>query len=865
MTDPLVVRPELGHGAGDLAYISFTSGSTGEPKGVQITHRGVVRLVRGTDYAELGPDEAVLGASPLAFDASTFEIWGPLLNGGRLVLAPPGVLSTAELADVITTHGVTTAWFTAGIFHQMVDHQLDAISSLRQVLAGGDVLSPMHVNRLLQVLGAGGVVVNGYGPTEGTTFTCCHRMPAGTRVDGPVPIGRPIANTWIAVVDSCGQLVPEGMPGELWIGGDGLACGYVGRPDLTEEQFIPNRFSGLPGDRLYRSGDQVRCRRDGTLEFLGRLDRQVKVRGHRVEPAETEAVLLGHPAIAQAHVIPLEFGRDDKRLVACLVGTAGPDGGSSGPDRASSARGADGPVSDAALRELLGGVLPRHMIPAHFLWLESLPLQASGKVDPQRLPAPPSAWFPDGPGAPEIRPETTLARPIRGASRMENTLIGIWQEVTGVRDVGLHDDFFDLGGHSLLAVQLFAAIERSTGARLPLATIFEAPTVARLAELMRSDGWDARIGSLVPLSTSGSRPPFFAVTAGDGNVVGFGPLARRLGPDQPFYVLRPFGLDSSAPLHRTVGAMARHYVRQIRRVQSHGPYLLAGRCFGSLVAYEMAVRLESAGETVALLASIDSVGPLWRARHLANGVTYDPTMNMARVCARDGAAELGDVFSDRAAADAFVQWLREPVTEHDGVAVSRYVHAAYLSRPDLQRAFPLGEGGDGRAEHAALLRWAVVHGRSEMGMQAAFLPASTREDRRAHPSVDPRLQSRRRHVLDRGLDWLNFATRGTIPALADHRRDDVLRIANENVVRYRAGRLAATVILLRPEEDTDGHQRGQLARWYGLEVGGVEEHIVAGSHRAMLREPAVVSLAECLDRCITAGLERVRSGGGRLE
>ncbi len=865
IADGLEVPPEREHGATDAAYVSFTSGSTGEPKGVEIPHRGVLRLVRGVDYVKLGPGEVVLGFAPLAFDASTFEIWGPLLNGGRLVLAPSGALSTAELAGAITAHQVTTVWFTAGIFHEMVDHQLGALASLHQVLAGGDVLSPTHVNRLLSVLGPESTVINGYGPTESTTFTCCHRMNGGSRVTGPVPIGRPISNTWIALVDSGGRLVPDGISGELWIGGDGLARGYLGRPDLTEEQFILNPFPGLPCDRLYRSGDRVRRRGDGTLEFLGRVDRQLKVRGHRVEPAETEAALLGHPAIGQAHVIPMNFGRDDKRLVAYLVGASTPDGRPFSHSRAMQSRSVNGLVSDAALRDFLGGVLPRYLIPARFVWLEHLPLRASGKVDSQQLPAPPSTWFPEGPDAPEVTPDSTTARPVRGISRLESTLLAIWQEVTGVRDVGLHDDFFDLGGHSLLAVELFAAIERSTGARLPLATIFEAPTVARLAELMRSDGWDVRTGSLVPLSTSGSRPPFFAITAGDGNVVGFGPLARRLAPDQPFYALQPFGLDSAAPLHRTIEAMARHYVREIRKVQPHGPYLLGGRCFGSLVAYEVAARMELSGETVALLASIDSVGPLSRARPLANGLIHDPIMNVARVRARDAGIEFGDVFGDQTAADAFTEWLRETVTEHDGVAVSRYVHAAYLSRPDLQVAYPLGERGDRRAEHAGLMYWAVVNGPSEMGMQAELLPPPTHEMQQIRPSHDPRLQSRRRHAADRVLDWLNFATRGTIAALATRRRDDVLRIASENLVRYRAGRLAATVVLFRPEEDADGQQKAQLARWYGLEVGGIEQHVVAGSHHAMLREPAVASLADCLDRCIATALERARSGDSRLE
>jgi amino acid adenylation domain-containing protein len=845
--------PDLRRDAGALAYVAFTSGSSGEPKGVEVPHRGVVRLVRGTDYVELGPDEVVLAAAPLAFDASTFEIWGALLNGGRLVLAPAGALSTAELADLLTSHNVTTTWLTAGLFHQMVDHQLDSLASIRQVLAGGDVLSPSHVNRLLHVLDGGGVVVNGYGPTEGTTFTCCHRMTAGSRVEGSVPIGSPIANTWVAIVDGAGQLVPDGVAGELWIGGDGLARGYAGRPDLTAERFVPNPFPGQPGGRLYRSGDRVRRRADGLIEFLGRIDRQVKIRGHRVEPAETEAALLEHSAVSQAHVVPVAFGRDDLRLVAYLVPTGTVDGEPIG----------DGPIDDAELTELLGAVLPRYMMPTAYVWLSHLPLNSNGKVDPNRLPPLGSHWFPDDACSPGINPEGTLARPVTGASRLENSLIAVWQEVTGVRQIGLHDDFFDLGGHSLLAVELFAAIERTTGARLPLATIFEAPTVAQLARLMRSDGWEAPSGSLVPLSTTGSRPPFFAVTAGDGNVVGYGPLARRLGPDQPFYVLQPFGLDSAAPLHRTVEAMARHYVRQIRKVQPHGPYLLGGRCFGSLVAYEVAALLEAGGERVALLASIDSVGPLWKERTLANGTDYDPVMNVARVRCADDGIDFGDVFSEPVAADEFVAWLGEPVTEHGGVVINRYLHAAYLSRPDLQDAFPLGERADGRPGHAGLAYWAWQGGRTEMGMQAMLLPPPSAEARSARPSVDPRLRTRRRHVADRVLDWMNAATRGAVAPLASRRRDDVLRIASENVARYRAGPLAATVVLIRPEEEGDG-LRAELARWYGLDVGGVEQHVVAGSHHGMLREPAVASLAECLDRCIEAGLEGARPGGSQL-
>jgi amino acid adenylation domain-containing protein len=844
--------------ATDVAYVSFTSGSTGEPKGVEVLHRGVVRLVRTADYLDLGPTQVVLAASPLAFDASTFELWGPLLNGGRVVLAPPGPLSTSEIAEVMAAGRVTTAWFSAGMFHQMVDHEIEALCRLRQVLAGGDVLSRVHVNRLLEVMDIDAVLVNGYGPTEGTTFSCCHVMLRGHRIERSVPLGRPVANTSVVIVDGDGHFVPDGAAGELWIGGDGVARGYLGRPDLTAERFVENPFGGRLGDRLYRTGDRVRRNAVGVIEFLGRIDRQVKIRGFRVEPAEAEAALLAHTLVAQAHVQPVQNRRDDQQLVAYLVRAAPSFADVPGADA--------GPIVVAPTDEDLAGFLhqslPRYLVPDFFVWLDQIPLRANGKVDFDRLPPPPSTWFSEDPGATEESREAIVPRSIRGASRLENTLVTIFQEVMGIRDIGLDDAFFDLGGHSLLAVELIAAIERSTGARLPLTAIFEAPTVAKLAELLRSDGWDATIGSLVPLTTTGSRPPLFAVTAGDGNVVGFGPLARRLGPDQPFYVLQPFGLDSSAPLHRSVESMARHYVREVRRIEPHGPYLLCGRCLGSLVVYEMARRIESAGEEVALLVSIDSGGPLWRTRRLANGVEYDQVMHMALLRGTVEGVALGDVFGDRDDADRFTTWLGETVTEHDGTAINRYVYAAYQARADVQRAYPLEDMV--RPGHEGLFHWAWVSGPLEMGLQTSFLAPPTPAIRTDLPLRRPGKPTRRASLIDRSVGWLNFATRGSVSSLAERRRGDVLRVARENAARYRAGPLRASVVLVHVSEEAQDHQRMPFSRWYGLEVGGIEHRVVAGSHHGMLREPAVGSLAECVEGLIDAVIER-QSGAARVD
>ena len=308
--------------AGEPAYVMFTSGSTGRPKGVCVPHRAVVRLVMETGYARFGADEVFLQLAPLAFDASTFELWGSLLHGARLVVFPPHAPSLEELGGVLRREGVTSLWLTAGLFEQMVAHHPEALNGVRQLLAGGDVLPVGAVRARLE---RGGVLVNGYGPTENTTFTCCHVMKTpGDAGPGAVPIGRPIANTRVYVLDARMQPVPAGVPGELYTGGDGLALGYLGRPELTAERFVPDAFSDEPGARLYRTGDRVRWRPDGVLEFLGRLDGQVKLRGFRIEPGEVEAALRQHPSVREAVVVAREDGPGGKRLVAYVVPTAIP-------------------------------------------------------------------------------------------------------------------------------------------------------------------------------------------------------------------------------------------------------------------------------------------------------------------------------------------------------------------------------------------------------------------------------------------------------------------------------------------------------------------------------------------------------------
>ena len=557
----------------NLAYVIYTSGSTGRPKGVSVTHRSVVRLVKNTNYARFSPDEVFLQFAPISFDASTFEIWGSLLNGARLALMPAGKASLKELGEALKRYQVTTLWLTAGLFHLMVDNHLDDLRGVRQLLAGGDVLSVPHVHKVLQEL-KGCRLINGYGPTENTTFTCCYPVTNSGQINGSVPIGRPISNTYVYALDRYLNPVPIGVPGELYIGGDGLARGYLNCPDLTSEKFVRDPFSNNSA-RLYRSGDLVRYRASGDIEFLGRIDSQVKVRGYRIELGEVEAVLADHPSVQEA-VAVVRKDAGDKHLVAYLVPREGQT-----------------PVVED-VRDFLQERLPDYMVPSLFVVLESLPLSPSGKVDRLALPS-----------TSNIKPQSATGFVAPG-DELELKLTRIWETVLGVSSIGVHDNFFDLGGHSLLAVRLFARIERSFGRNLPLATLFQAPTVKQLARVLREESWPAPWSSLVMIQGEGARQPFFCVHAAGGNVLEYHDLARLLGPDQPFYGLQAKGLDGKEEPHTTIKEMAAYYTKEMREVQPEGPYLIGGRSSGGTIAFEMACQLADAGEDVALLALLDA-------------------------------------------------------------------------------------------------------------------------------------------------------------------------------------------------------------------------------------------------------------------
>jgi amino acid adenylation domain-containing protein len=453
--------------AESLAYVMYTSGSTGTPKGVMIPHRGIVRLLFDSGYAQFSAAETFLQLAPVSFDASTLEIWGPLLHGGACVLFPEPVPTPRAIGGAIRQHGVTTMWLTASLFNTVIDEEPQALRGLRQLLIGGEALSVAHVRRALELLPET-QIINGYGPTESTTFTCCYPIPRWLDAAAPsIPIGAPIAHTEVRILDEAMRLVPPGAPGELYVGGDGLARGYLNRPGLTAEKFVPDPFSSRPGARLYRTGDRVRALADGSLEFLGRFDEQVKLNGFRIEPGEIEAALRQHAGVRQAVVVVRERAPGAKQLVAyytCPTGTEADPG---------------------ALRHYLQDQLPAFMVPVSFVRLGALPLTANGKLDRAALPAPP-ALAPPRPPSPPQAPQSSVEHMVRAA----------WEEALGIAAPGRHDNFFDLGGQSLQLVRVHSRLRSALGRELPVTALFQFPTISSLVHYLEQECAQPAFGQL---------------------------------------------------------------------------------------------------------------------------------------------------------------------------------------------------------------------------------------------------------------------------------------------------------------------------------------------------------------------------------
>jgi amino acid adenylation domain-containing protein len=569
-------NPYLDGSPDNLAYLMYTSGSTGTPKGVAVTHRNVLRLVSGANYADLSSEQIFLQFAPVSFDASTFEIWGPLLNGARLVIFPPYLPSLARLVDFINRAQVTTLWLTGGLFHQLVDGDVARLRTLKQLLAGGEALSPVHVTKAVEQLN-GCQLINGYGPTETTTFACCY--PVTADFPGPsVPIGHPISNTTAYVLNAM-QPAGVGERGEIYIGGIGLARGYHNRPDLTAERFVPDPFAERPGARLYRTGDVGRHLLEGVVQFIGRLDEQVKISGFRIEPGEIEAALEGHLSVATAVVVVNEETPGDKRLIAYVV-TKG-----------------EAPPGVDELRAYLKEHVPEYMTPSAFVMLDALPLTSHGKVDRAALPAPGTAT--GRPGGEYVAPSNAVQR----------QLVAIWEELFKTNPIGVRDNFFELGGHSLLLMMLVARVEERLNERVAMADVFSGPTIEHLAEVIGRHGRHALSSVIVPMQIgqmSGTRPPLFGLHPGSEEVWCYTELVRRLGADQPFYGIQARRLEAGLVAATEVEAMASDYAEALQEFHPGGPYLLCGWSMGGVIAFEVARQLRARGEHVALLALIDS-------------------------------------------------------------------------------------------------------------------------------------------------------------------------------------------------------------------------------------------------------------------
>ena len=587
--DPAEATPSHDVAPQNLAYVLYTSGSTGRPKGVEIDHRSVANFLhcRRSTYG-LGAADTVLHKTPLTFDPSVWEIFMPLTCGARVVLARPGGHRDPQyLLETIEREKVTLLDSVPSMLNVLVDLLTpDRIPSLRRILCGGEVLPPDLARRFHAVSQA--ELLNLYGPTETTVDVTADQTQGD---DGSMTIGRPLANVRSYVRDASGELAPVGVVGELSIGGEQIARGYLSRSALTAAAFEPDPFSATPGARAYRTGDQARWRHDGRLDYLGRIDQQIKIRGHRVELAEIEAVLNRHPAVSEAAVVAHETLPGDLRLVAYVV-PVDPEGSSCTDD----------------LSELLHSALPAYMIPSTIVELAEMPRTSGGKLDRRALPEP--EWT-SARASPEGEPRDAT----------ERELGRIFAELLGVEAVDRGSDFFTLGGHSLLAVRLMALIQERLGRSLPLATLFQGATVANLAARLREAGRHREWSPLVPIQTGGAGQPFFWVHPVGGEVLCYAELARQLGSERPIFGLRARGVDGDQAPFASIEDMASHYLEAMLDTQPEGPYLLAGWSFGGLVAFEMATRLQDAGHPIALVALLDTVAPQHFARlpRSANG------------------------------------------------------------------------------------------------------------------------------------------------------------------------------------------------------------------------------------------------------
>jgi amino acid adenylation domain-containing protein len=611
-------NPHAGAVPSNLAYVMYTSGSTGEPKGAMILHSGLVNYLCWAIQAySVEEGGSVPVHSSISFDLTVTSMYTPLLAGGQVELLPEDVGAQNLLAALRQGKNRSLVKITPAHL-ELLSQQLkpdQAAGTTKTFVIGGENLLAESLH-LWRDFAPGTRLINEYGPTETVVGCCVYEVREDDPRRGSVPIGRPIANTQLYVLDPNMNPVPPGVMGELYIGGAGVARGYLNRPELTQQKFLADPFSGRSGARLYKTGDLARYRQDGTLEFLGRIDDQVKVRGYRVELGEIEATLADHSGVKSCVVLAREDEPGDKQLVGYVVPSEN-----------------ESPTVEE-LRQFLRQRLPDYMVPAQFVFLKSFSLTPNGKIDRKALPAPSKRLretaefvaprdpleqvfanlsngkidreaFPTPPHESQ-QPARDFVRP---RTETERSLAAIWTDLLKVENIGIKDDFFDLGGHSLLAIRLVSRIRDVFEVELPLATLFQAPTIADLAGILRKEHWAPSWASLVPIRTGGSKPPLFLMHAHGGNVLEYHALLNRLEPDQPVYAFQARGLDGHVVKGSSVEEMASAYLDELRSFQPEGPYFLGGFCLGGLLALEAAQQLTAAGQEVALVVLIQSIHP----------------------------------------------------------------------------------------------------------------------------------------------------------------------------------------------------------------------------------------------------------------
>ncbi|MFA6010978.1 MAG: amino acid adenylation domain-containing protein [Desulfobacteraceae bacterium] len=589
--------PSSGATQKNLAYIIYTSGSTGVPKGVAIEHRSAIALIAWARTVFTGDEiGGMLASTSICFDLSVFEIFLPLCSGGKIVLAD-NAMGLKNLPDVSEVRLINTV--PSAIVELL---QLKAIpANVTTINLAGEPLKQEIVDRLYNIKTVQRVF-DLYGPSEDTTYSTC----ALRQKNEMATIGKPISNTRIFLVDPFQNPVPIGVPGELYIGGHGLARGYLNRAELTSEKFVSDFMSDDPASRLYRTGDLAKYFPDGTICYLGRMDHQVKLRGFRIELGEIEAALAEHKGIKQCVTLVREDVPDDKRLVAYIISRTGVQ------------------EKDSDLRLYLKDRLPEYMIPQHFVNLDSMPMTSNGKIDRNRLPKPVSTLIT------EVQQNTQI-------TELETRILKIWLDIIGLEYIGVNDNFFEVGGHSILSVRIFSEIYNLTGINLPLAEIFKSPTVRELSKTIEASGGrikDKKNGNkflnrflfassenekdeksgwshLVAIKPNGSKTPIFCMHAIGGNVLNYYPLASGLDADQPVYGLQARGLDGLSEPYSSIEEMAGHYIAEMKMIQPSGPYYLAGGSMGGFIAYEVAQQLKHEGQDIALLAMFDTFAPIY--------------------------------------------------------------------------------------------------------------------------------------------------------------------------------------------------------------------------------------------------------------